>query len=204
VAQRGYAATPISAIAKGAGVQAPSIYWAFGNKEGVFAAVLERAAERWFVEQAGLAEATDLPAFWEVFRALGPSFDDGPEFLRLLLVVSLERRAGDPAIVEAVRQVRATGSTAVADVLYRLVRLPDERARRLICEDVGRLTVMLLDGVFVARQIDPDSASSADLFDDVATTLSAVLDARIRAARAVARPPRRKPEPRSNVPKEKS
>ena len=45
---RGYAATSISDICKACGLPASSIYWHFGSKDGVLAAVMERGAARFF------------------------------------------------------------------------------------------------------------------------------------------------------------
>src|SRR6266496_2327682 len=43
VAERGYTAASISLISKASGLPASSIYWHFGSKEGLLAAVVERA-----------------------------------------------------------------------------------------------------------------------------------------------------------------
>jgi len=48
MATRGYAATSINDIRKACGLPPSSIYWHFGSKEGVLAAVMERGAKRYF------------------------------------------------------------------------------------------------------------------------------------------------------------
>ena len=48
IARQGYAATSIAQISQRSGTNPASIYWAFGSKEGLLAAVMERAAA--FVE----------------------------------------------------------------------------------------------------------------------------------------------------------
>lgn len=53
MATRGYAATAISDIRKACGLPASSIYWHFGSKEGVLAAVMARGAERFFSSHPG-------------------------------------------------------------------------------------------------------------------------------------------------------
>src|ERR1700757_5002886 len=45
---KGYVATSISDIRNACGLPASSIYWHFGSKEGVLAAVMERGATRFF------------------------------------------------------------------------------------------------------------------------------------------------------------
>ncbi|MFE3060734.1 TetR/AcrR family transcriptional regulator [Nocardia sp. NPDC059239] len=44
----GYAGTAVSAVCNEAGVAPTSLYWHFGSKEGLLAAVMERGATRWF------------------------------------------------------------------------------------------------------------------------------------------------------------
>jgi len=48
MATNGYAATSISDIRRACGLPPSSIYWHFGSKEGVLAAVMERGANRFF------------------------------------------------------------------------------------------------------------------------------------------------------------
>ena len=57
MASRGYSGTTISAISKASGVMPASIYWHFESKEGLLAAVIERAAEAWFEGAAQVTEA---------------------------------------------------------------------------------------------------------------------------------------------------
>lgn len=177
MAERGYAATSISAISAAADVAPPSIYWAFGSKEGLFAAVIDDAAARWFAEREPPGELGSLDELWEWFGRLREGFVDGPEFLRLLLVLSLERRGGDPEVLAAARGVRDLGARIVAEALDPLVPVPDDLARAEICREVGSLAVLMLDGLFVETQVAPD-ADLDELFATITHALAATLDAR--------------------------
>src|SRR5262245_65267756 len=78
VAERGYTAASISLISKASGLPASSIYWYFGSKEGLLAAVVERAARRWLPAQSRwLSNTNDLPAF---LRATGRAVSEHPDF----------------------------------------------------------------------------------------------------------------------------
>src|SRR5260370_20703335 len=99
MATRGYAATSISDIRKACGLPPSSIYWHFGSKEGVLAAVMERGANRFF---AAIPTSEDVEGQLAVLSRLQSQH---PEFLRLLYMLSLERR-GDPAVAALVRRVR--------------------------------------------------------------------------------------------------
>lgn len=175
IAEQGYAATSISAVCRAAGVQAPSLYWAFGSKEGLFAAVLERAAIDWFLAQSALTEAGSLDEVWAALRELRAAFDEQPEFLRILLVCSLERRDGDPEILATARGIRALGAQVIADALEPHVALADADRRRAAAEHVGRLGILMFDGAFVARQIEPETTDLDEIFDTIVTCLQATL-----------------------------
>jgi AcrR family transcriptional regulator len=154
-ATRGYSATSIAKIGDAAGVHAASIYHAFGSKEGLLAAVVERSSEEFFADLGQPLGAADLIARIE---ALAETFIDGPEFLRLMLVLALERREGDPAIIEAAAAVRAHARQMISRALeVDLGHLPVERRERAF-DDLGRLALMLLDGAMVARQIEGPEA----------------------------------------------
>lgn len=176
IASRGYAATSISALSEAAGVRPASIYWAFGSKEGVLAAVITHSAETWFLAHGPEIAAALTADAWEGTRSLAPLFAEQPDFLRLLLVLSLERRDGDPAILESARQVRATVVDAVGRFLDPSVSVADPAQRAIVCRDLARLLVMLIDGSFVARQIEGDAVAVADDFALIADALRGALD----------------------------
>lgn len=191
IARRGYAATSISALSEAAGVRPASIYWAFGNKEGVLAAVITRSAESFFTAHgAEIAAALTADPFAGT-RALAPLFADQPEFLRLLLVLSLERRDGDPAILESARQVRATVVDAVSGWFAPAVPVADPAERTTVARDLARLLVMLLDGSFVAREIEGDAVAVDSDFALIADALRGALDRHI--ARLAAPAPEESP-----------
>lgn len=64
MATKGYAATSISDIRDACGLAPSSIYWHFGSKEGVLAAMMERGAQRF------------LPRYPPGMRPMGPSSSD--------------------------------------------------------------------------------------------------------------------------------
>src|SRR5712692_6207453 len=103
VGERGYTAASISLISKASGLPASSIYWHFGSKEGLLSAVVERGAERWLPAQSHwLSFGGDLPEF---LRATGNAVSEHPDFVRVLMMLALDRRDGTPAAREAMRTV---------------------------------------------------------------------------------------------------
>src|SRR3984893_5173585 len=91
MATRGYAATSIGDIRKACGLPPSSIYWHFGSKDGVLAAVMERGADRFFAAIPASADAEGQLAVLSALQA------QHPDFLRLLYMLSLERN-NDPAV----------------------------------------------------------------------------------------------------------
>ncbi|MEM9176558.1 MAG: TetR/AcrR family transcriptional regulator [Myxococcota bacterium] len=170
IGRQGYAATSIAQISRASGAKPASIYWAFGNKEGLLAAVMERAADRFF---EALPEAGFEADPWTALAALSTAFEGGPEFLRLMLVLSLERRDGDPAVLEAARRVRMTATEALA-AGYRAVFATRGTAREVeIAEELARFTLMLFDGAFIASRIEPETTNLKRTFALIATSVRA-------------------------------
>jgi AcrR family transcriptional regulator len=185
IAEQGYAATSVAQISKAAGVHPPSLYWAFQSKEGLLAAVMERSAERFLERQVQrVAERPQDAEVWQVLEGLADSFAEGPEFLRLLLVLSLERRGGDPDVLAAARRVRTSSAALLAAAFQADVApdMPDPQQRRAVCDELARFTLMLLDGVFVATQIEPDSTDVRRSFATITAAVRATRDHLVREA----------------------
>ena len=165
MSSRGYSGTSISAISKASGVLPASIYWHFGNKEGLLACVLERAGEQWFrAVMAALEEtAPDEEPARAPFRALRRVLRDDPEFVRLLLLVALERRDVDSESLEALRAVRQRVKQFLRDAFDPMVPVENVSQRGEICDRLALLMLVLIDGAFVARQVAPADTDLAPL-----------------------------------------
>jgi len=169
IARQGYAATSITQISRRSGANPASIYWAFGSKEGLLAAVMERAAASFFAQLG--RPGRDDP--WSWLASLGAAFAEGPEFLRLLLVLSLERRDGDPLVLDAARRVRTAAADVLAEAFAEAFGITDAVRRRVVCERLARFTLMLIDGVFVASRIEPDTTDVPGTFATIAIAVQA-------------------------------
>jgi len=169
-AARGFAGTSISAIREASGVLPSSMYWEFGSKEGILSAVLEEASERWLEQASASARrALERPAA-TVEERLGDALDfladalaERPEFLRLLLLLSLEHRDGNEASLEIVRRVRQRARDALARV-FRNAGAPDAALSTAEVSDLTRASLAFFDGAFIAAQIDPDTTDLRGMF----------------------------------------
>jgi AcrR family transcriptional regulator len=176
MARHGYSGTTISAISKASGVMPASIYWHFDSKEGLLAAVIERAAEAWFegaAQAAGGPSGAPLGAD-EHRQGLRYIFEERPDFYRVLMLIGLERgQAGGPP-VDAVRRVRAR----LRDKLVE--RLGDALAREGhsqagLPELLAGYAMLLLDGLFIAQQIDPAAGDALEARYDLLPTVMRAL-----------------------------
>ena len=167
---RGFAGTSISAIRNASGVLPSSIYWEFGSKEGILLAVLEDSAARW-LEQAracavrAMAQPTPsaehrLGAYLEY---LADAFAERPEFLRLLLLLSLERRDVDERSLQAIRQVRQCAIESLAH-LYAEAGIVDQAAPGSAVLELARASLAFFDGAFIAAQVDPETTDLRRMF----------------------------------------
>ena len=169
MATRGYAATSISDIRKACGLPPSSIYWHFGSKEGVLAAVMERGAERYFAA---------IPADAEIDEQLATVTrlqEQHPEFLRLFMLLSLER-SHDPAVAEVLRRVRDRAITGFRAAVARLLPadVPRAKAQRVIAE-LAAVATALSDGIFLAEHLEPETTDIGRMYLRLHQTVTALI-----------------------------
>jgi len=166
---RGYAATSISDIRKACGLPPSSIYWHFGSKEGVLAAVMERGADRFF---AAIPTSEDADGQLAVLSRLQSQH---PLFLRLFYMLSLER-SDDPAVAGVVRRVRDTAIRRFRAAITRLLPAdaPPAKAERVVTE-LTALAVALSDGVFFAEHLEPDGTDVGRMYRRLSAAVTALI-----------------------------
>jgi len=149
MATRGYAATAINDIRKACGLPPSSIYWHFGSKEGVLAAVMQRGADRFF---AAIPTSAEVEGQLAVLSSLQSQH---PDFLRLFYMLSLERN-NHPAVAAVIRRVRDTAIARFRDAITQLLPADSApaKAERVVAE-LAALAVALSDGVFFAEHLEP-------------------------------------------------
>jgi AcrR family transcriptional regulator len=178
---RGYAATSISAICKASGAVPSSIYWLFGNKAGVFSAVLEESAKGW-LEQSRRSMArvvSDRPGSGmdrlnAYFDYMAEALTEDPEFIRLMLMTALERHHTDPSTLEIISSHRARGMEALAG-LFADCGFEQPGPNGATAHEFARLTIALFDGAFAAAQIDADSTDVRHMLTLMRSAMTAAL-----------------------------
>jgi AcrR family transcriptional regulator len=180
---RGFAGTSISAIRNASGALPSSIYWEFGSKEGILLAVLEDSARRWLEQARACAVRAMAQPAPSAARRLGAYLEyladalaERPEFLRLLLLLSLERRDVDERSLQAIRHVRQCALESLAR-LYEEAGIVGPAAQESAAIDLARASLAFFDGAFIAAQVDPDTTDLRRMFSLLHAGITATLTA---------------------------
>ncbi|MFD7964243.1 TetR family transcriptional regulator [Streptomyces zaomyceticus] len=161
--ERGYEGTSIAAVSAKCGLPASSIYWHFKDKDDLIAAVIERSFKTWLaaVELPSEETGTPLERVTAMAGIVGKSLIDAPDFLRLGLMLALERRPAEPRGRTVFLQVRDIARAKIADMARELVPDLDE-------DSVHALTTYAVagaDGLFVQREINGDDVDLVAMFE---------------------------------------
>ena len=147
--------------------------------------MLEDSAHRWLDQAAQSAQraieqssATGRSPLGAYFANLAEALAERPEFLRLLLLLALERREVDAATVETIRRIRARALKGIIHI-FRVGGLIDETTSDDVVHELARLTLAFADGAFVAAQLDPATTDLRRIF--------ALFDAGMASALAIER-----------------
>jgi AcrR family transcriptional regulator len=179
MSERGYAGTSISTITKLSGLPASSTYWHFGSKEQLLSEVIENAASNFLHTLPRLEDVEGSPRE-RLHKIVSVGFDrtrshGGPDFLRLLFLIALERGEGRNEVITTIRKVRRQ----VAKGWKRaFMEIYGESSDSDVAEFVERLAVFGIaasDGSFIASQIEDDH-DAQELGDMAATAFLALAD----------------------------
>ncbi len=160
-AERGYEGTSIGLVSKKCGLPASSIYWHFKDKDDLIAAVIERSfAKRrtlWELPEEGDAAGRLTGMVAQIAKALL----DSPDFIRLGLMLALERRPEEPRARTMFLQARADAYGQMIDVIGEL--MPDLTDVQM--HQLATYAVAGADGLFIAKEIGGDSVDLISLFE---------------------------------------
>jgi AcrR family transcriptional regulator len=159
--ERGYDGTTISLVSTKSGLPPTSIYWHFTDKDDLIAAVIERSFGEWLIawrlpEHGGAKER-----FEGVAVQIAKAFLDSPDFIRLGLMLALERRPVEARARRMFVQVRARAFDQLLDNFSNV--MPE-----LTEAEVHQLATYAMagaDGLFIAKEIGGDSVDLVALFE---------------------------------------
>lgn len=181
MASRGYDGTSISQLCKEVGLPSSSIYWHFGSKEGVLAAVMERGALHFFESfpEPDWLEGPPDQRLHQIFLRTGISLIEDPlhsQFLQLQIRFRLNREQHQgKGFYEIAESVREQGLAYMESWIYRAYEDRGEEVARTVGKHLAEFGVALIDGVYLAAKAG-SSTPVQTLLDLAATSLSAVAD----------------------------
>lgn len=165
--ERGYEGTSIGLVSAKCGLPASSIYWHFKDKDDLIAAVIERSFAHWLSAWEMPPEGTGRERLVSMVMQIAKALLDSPDFLRLGLMLALERRPVEPRARAMFLAVRAQAFETLTLAIRDLVPgLTDAQVHQL-----ATYALAGGDGLFVAKEIGGDSVDLLALFELHANTL---------------------------------
>jgi AcrR family transcriptional regulator len=176
ISERGYSATSVDALCRRAGIVKTALYWHFGSKEGLLAAVIDRVASAWIEEIQKTAYQAGDPQerLSRALQGMRTIVEQRPQLLKLLLAVLLERAGDDDETRAALQRVFVRARRAVVEGIESTV--PGVRDPDLIAHTI----MSLVQGALLLRLADPEGADLDRLFADLRHTVVLVMADRLR------------------------
>jgi AcrR family transcriptional regulator len=160
-AERGYEGTSIGAVSAKCGLPASSIYWHFKDKDDLIAAVIERSFASWLSAWQIPSEGGAEERFAAVAAQTAKALLDSPDFIRLGLMLALERRPSEPRARTMFIRVRGEAFQQLTDNFRDVMpELTDAEVRQL-----ATYAMAGADGLFIAKEIGGDTVDLVALFE---------------------------------------
>ncbi|KUH85580.1 MULTISPECIES: TetR/AcrR family transcriptional regulator [unclassified Mycobacterium] len=159
--ERGYEGTSIAAVSTKCGLPASSIYWHFKDKDDLLAAVIERSFGSWLSAWEMPADGETVDRATAVSTQIAKALLNSPDFIRLGLMLALERRPVEPRARAMYLQVREQAHGQLQDTVSQL-------APELTSADARQLATYALagaDGLFIAKEVAGDALDLIAMFD---------------------------------------
>jgi len=160
-AERGYEGTSIALVSKKCGLPASSIYWHFKDKDDLIAAVIERSFAHWLTAWQFPTEGDAPERLKGMAIQIAKALLDSPDFIRLGLMLALERRPQEPRARTMFLQARAQAYSQMVDVIGELTPQLDNAQ----IHQLATYAIAGADGLFIAKEIGGDSVDLIALFE---------------------------------------
>jgi len=160
-AERGYEGTSIALVSKKCGLPASSIYWHFKDKDDLIAAVIERSFASWLAAWQFPDEGDAPDRMKGMAMQIAKALLDSRDFIRLGLMLALERRPVEARARAMFLQARAQAYGQLIDVIGELTPdLTDAQTHQL-----ATYALAGADGLFIAKEIGGDAVDLIALFE---------------------------------------
>lgn len=159
--ERGYEGTSIALVSKVCGLPASSIYWHFKDKDDLIAAVIERSFSGWLNAWRLPEDGAPRERVTAMAMQIAKALLDTPDFLRLGLMLALERRPVEPQARAMFLRARSQAADELTIALSELTTgLSEDQIQRLVTYAIAGA-----DGLFIAKELGGDSVDLLALFE---------------------------------------
>ena len=178
-ASRGYAGAGVDQLAQRSGIAKTAIYYHFGNKEGLLAAVLERTATQWIegILQASREGADPLGHLDRALAGMQAMLEERPWIYKLFQILTLEVAESKPEIAATLRGIVRRAKQAIVEGMRDAIGVDVPEA-----DAIATLILAALDGISLGLQLDPDSVSLDQVFTDLRRATSILVAIRLNPA----------------------
>ena len=160
-AERGYEGASIALVSAKCGLPASSIYWHFKNKDDLIAAVIERSFADWLKAWQVPVDGSPQDRLVGLAMQIAKALLDSPDFIRLGLMLSLERRPVEPRARAMFLQARAQTFDQLVETMRGFTPdLTDAQVHQLVTYAIAGA-----DGLFIAKEIGGDAVDLLALFE---------------------------------------
>ncbi|KAA9156021.1 TetR/AcrR family transcriptional regulator [Amycolatopsis acidicola] len=163
VGEKGYDGMAISDLSARSGFPPSSIYYHFGSKLGVLAALLERTFEELhalFPTPSSFDDLAPLERLEAWLSAACDSLDRRPDYLRLLVAISIGPQKDAAEVQATVRRIREFSHASWVDALTPVFAPNGGKNKEALVQQLAILGRALTDGLSVANSFDGVSYSS--------------------------------------------
>jgi len=175
--ERGFAGAGVDELAARSRIAKTAIYYHFGSKRGLLAAVAERTADAWIeaISSSALQAGDDpLARLDRALAGMRALLEETPEILRLLQFLTLELADEKPGIRATLQAILARARAAIVTGLNDALGVELPRA-----DEIAGVVLALLDGMALVRQVDPRSISLDDAFAELRRIIAFLVMSRL-------------------------
>ncbi|WP_039791306.1 TetR/AcrR family transcriptional regulator [Amycolatopsis tucumanensis] len=163
VREKGYDGMAISDLSAQSGLPPSSIYYHFGSKLGVLAALLERTFDELhalFPDPSSFDHLAPLERLEAWFSAACSSLDRRPDYLQLLVAISIGPQKDAEAVQATVRRIRDYAHASWVQALTPIFAPHGGKNNEALVQQLAVLGRALTDGLSVTNSFDGVSYSS--------------------------------------------
>jgi len=194
MAERGYVGTSVSAIAKRSRLPASSLYWHFGSKQGLLAAVAAEGGSQWLdliPDWEDLTGST-LERLDKMLREIARQLSGRRDLIKLLLTLYIERDRIDQASVRTIRGVRRAAVGKFKPAMKALIDSLGGTGSNFMIEELSNFALSFTNGCFIDHEVDPEATNLARRFEQLLPAVVAVTKASIAVSSSAGRKGRKK------------